>query len=166
MAIQRLIDALNQLVDVHQTMLASGQAKKEAIMKDDIESLIQIMNQESRMMKRIAALEEERVAACQVFLQEKGIKSALNLTITELARLVFDPEEKKALLHTQKALSKTLNELKFINDLNQKLIEQSLAFVNYSMDLLGASPMQEATYKPPTDKPTGSKGPGFFDARA
>jgi glycine betaine/choline ABC-type transport system substrate-binding protein len=147
-------------------MLVSGQTKKEAIIKDDINSLIQIMNQESRMMKRIAALEEERIAACQAFLREKGIKSSLNLNITELSRLVFDPEEKQSLLQTQASLSKTLNELKLINDLNQKLIEQSLNFINYSVDLLGASPMQEITYAPPTHKPTGSKASGFFDTRA
>lgn len=166
MAIQRLIDVLNQLDDVHQTMLTSGQAKKEVIMKDDIESLIQIMNQESRVMKRIAALEEERVDACQAFLQEKGIKSALNLTITELARLVFDPEEKASLLEAQAMLSMTLEKLKSVNDLNQMLLAQSLTFIDFSLALLGGEPASEATYQHPSDKSGTGPITGLFDARA
>ncbi|GIP51598.1 flagellar protein FlgN [Paenibacillus vini] len=166
MAIQQLIDSLNELNEAHLSMLKWGESKKEAIMANDIETLISIMNQESKLMKQISALEEKRLAACQAFLQEKGIKSMLQLNITELTRLVFDPAEKEALKNMQSALSWTLHELKRLNDLNQKLIEQSLAFVNYSVELLGAPPEQEATYKPPTDKPSGFKGPGYFDARA
>lgn len=166
MAIQQLIDSLNALNEAHQAMLTSGESKRTAIVENDIETLIGIMNQESKIIKQISALEERRLAACQTFLQEKGIKSVLNLNLTELTRLVFDPEEKAALKQVQSALSWTLQELKRLNDLNQKLIEQSLSYVNYSIDVIGVSPEQETTYKPPTDKPSGYKGPGFFDARA
>ncbi|MEF2968074.1 flagellar protein FlgN [Paenibacillus sp. M1] len=166
MAIQQLIDSLYELNEVHLTMIKCGESKKEAIMANDMETLIGIMNQESKIMKQISNLEEQRLDACQAFLREKGIKSRLNLNLTELTRLVFDPAEKEALKNVQAALSWTLQELKRLNDLNQKLIEQSLAFVNYSIELLGAPPEQEATYKPPTDKYSGSKGPGYFDARA
>ena len=47
-----------------------------------------------------------------IFLQSRGIKSQLELTVTELARLVFDPEEKRKLLDVQSRLSRTLQELK------------------------------------------------------
>lgn len=166
MAIQQLVHTLGELVAAHQEMLKSGYAKKEAIMNNEVDTLIQIMNHESRIIKQIASLEDQRISDCHVFLQEKGIKSMLNLTITELSRLVFEPDEKASLLQVQAALSQTLQELKTLNDLNQQLIEQSLAFVNYSLDLIGAPSDEEPIYKPPTDKPTGSKGPGFFDARA
>jgi flagellar biosynthesis/type III secretory pathway chaperone len=166
MAIQRLIDILNQLDDVHQSMLVSGQTKKEAIIKDDINALIQIMNQESRMMKQITSLEEERVAACQAFLREKGIKSALNLNITELARLVFDPEKKAALQQAQSALSMTLEKLKRVNDLNQQLLAQSLTFIDYSLNLFGGGPEYEATYQHPSGNSNTGPITGLFDARA
>lgn len=166
MAIQQLIDSLKKLNEVHQNMLASGEAKRKAIVVNDIESLIGIMNQESRIIKQIATLEERRLAACQEFLQEKGIKSLLNLNISELIRLVFDPDEKAAMKEAQAALSWTLQELKRLNDLNQKLIEQSLSYISYSIEIMGVSPEQESTYKPPADKHVAYKGAGYFDARA
>ncbi|MGG6313269.1 flagellar protein FlgN [Paenibacillus macerans] len=166
MAIEQLIDSLNQLDDAHQEMLKWGQDKKEAVMRNDVNALIQIMNQESRILKQIALQEERRIAACQSFLQEKGIKSALQLTITELTRLVFDPEEKAALLRAQAKLSQTLGDLKQVNDLNQKLMEQSLTFIDYSLELLGGGSGQDATYQHPADKSGGGQRTGLFDARA
>lgn len=166
MAIQQLIDSLNALNEAHQAMLTSGESKRTAIVENDIETLIGIMNQESKMIKQISALEERRLAACQTFLQEKGIKSVLNLNLTELTRLVFDPEEKAALKQVQSALSWTLQELKRLNDLNQKLIEQSLSFVDYSLDLLGSRDEQDTTYQHPASKSATQQKTGFFDARA
>lgn len=166
MAIQQLIDSLHELNEAHQNMLVSGEAKRTAIVANDIEKLIGIMNQESKLIKQISILEERRLAACQAFLKEKGIKSLLNLNISELIRLVFDPDEKAALKQVQSALSWTLQELKRLNDLNQKLIEQSLSYVDYSLDLLGAREEQDSTYQHPASKSSVQQKTGFFDARA
>ncbi|WP_433944328.1 flagellar protein FlgN [Paenibacillus sp. SN-8-1] len=166
MAVQALIDSLGQLEDAHLTMLEWAEKKRDAIMKNNVEELIGILNQESRIVKQIEKLEDVRMTACYAFLQERGVKSQLNLTITELSRLVFDPEEKKALLDMQKKLSNTLYRLKELNDLNQKLIEQSLTFLDYSLDLLVGEPEQAATYQHPADKSGGSGRPGLFDTRA
>lgn len=117
-------------------------------------------------MKQITSLEEERVAACQAFLREKGIKSALNLNITELARLVFDPEKKAALQQAQSALSMTLEKLKRVNDLNQQLLAQSLTFIDYSLNLFGGGPEYEATYQHPSGNSNTGPITGLFDARA
>lgn len=166
MSIQLLINSLDQLDEAHQDMLKWGQLKKDAVMKNEVDILIKVMNQESRVMKKIAQLEEERLSACYAFLQEKGIKSMLNLTVTELVRLVFDPEEKTLLLEAQARLSSTLEQLKELNVLNQKLIEQSLSFIDYSLELLGGGNEQEATYQHPTDKSGGVQRSGLFDTRA
>lgn len=166
MAIQQLIHTLNELDEAHRRMLEFGHSKKDAIMNNQIEVLVQVMNQESKIMKQIAALEEERVAACRLFLHEKGIRSQLELTITELTRLVFDPHEKSQLLEAQARLSSTLQQLKDLNDLNQTLAEQSLNFIDYSLDLLGGRSDQEATYQHPATKSGGSHRPGLFDTRA
>ncbi|RUT33278.1 flagellar protein FlgN [Paenibacillus zeisoli] len=166
MAVQALVDSLSKLDEAHLVMLDCAVKKRAAIMKNNVEDLIGILNQESRIVKQIEQLEDTRMTACYAFLQERGVKSQLNLTITELSRLVFDPEEKKSLLDMQKQLSDTLHRLKELNDLNQKLIEQSLTFLDYSLDLLVGEPEQAATYQHPADKSGGRGRPGLFDTRA
>ncbi|WP_136607142.1 flagellar protein FlgN [Paenibacillus dokdonensis] len=166
MPLQPLIESLVRLNDEHKLMLNLAQDKKNAVMNNDIDSLIQILNYESRYMKKIEQLESERQENCYIFLREKGIKSLLKLNLTELLRLVFDPQEKQQLKDIQLELANTLHELKQINDLNQQLISQALAFVDYSLDLLGATSGEEPTYTHPAGKSGNSNRSGLFDARA
>ncbi|MBP2001780.1 flagellar biosynthesis/type III secretory pathway chaperone [Paenibacillus shirakamiensis] len=166
MAVHQLIEALSQLDQAHANMIELAGEKQTAIMNNDVDGLIGILNQESRTLKRIEQLEDVRLATCYHFLKEKGVKSQLKLTITELSRLVFDPDEKKLLTDMQRQLSDKLQHLKRLNDLNQKLIEQSLTFLEYSLDLLVGAPDEAATYQHPADKPGSVRRPGIFDTRA
>ncbi|MFC7558948.1 flagellar protein FlgN [Paenibacillus farraposensis] len=135
-------------------------------MENDINSLVQHLKQESRLLKQVEELEEARMEVSYELLRERGIRSQLNLTITELARLVFDPEDKNKLLSVQSRLSHTLSELKEVNAINQKLIEQSLVFIDYSLDLLVGRPNQEMTYMHPDQKSNQLARPGLLDTKA
>ncbi|WP_018749986.1 flagellar export chaperone FlgN [Paenibacillus sanguinis] len=166
MTIQPLVHALHLLDEYHREMIDVASQKKQAIIENDVEQLVQIMNQESRILKRIEQAEAQRIELCRQFLKAKGIKSELNLTITELIRLVFDPEEKSQIQQVQNQLSASLAEIKELNQLNQQLIQQSLHFLEFSMELYGGRQDQEATYHHPSDKSAGVQRSGLFDTRA
>lgn len=102
MPLERLIDVLEQLREAHEQLIALGNQKKEALISNKVDQLILVMNQESKISRHIEQLDERRLQAAYEFLQERGIKSKLNLNITELSRLVFDVEDKQSLLHIQK----------------------------------------------------------------
>ncbi|WP_042195528.1 flagellar protein FlgN [Paenibacillus camerounensis] len=165
MALTHLLELLERLDDTHLQMLDLAAVKKQTIMDNKVDGLIDIMNRESKLMKLIGQLEEQRGEAAFAFLQGVGIRSNLNLNLTELSRLVFDPEDKSRLQQIQHKLSDTLHRLKKANELNQKLIEQSLTFIDYSLDLLVGRPNQDFTYHHPADKGYSSNRPGLFDAR-
>ncbi|WP_025716543.1 flagellar protein FlgN [Paenibacillus sp. 1-18] len=166
MPLVRLIDVLEQLDQKHLILLELAKSKKKIVMENDINSLVQHLKQESRLLKQVEELEEARMEVSYELLRERGIKSQLNLTITELARLVFDPEDKNKLLSVQSRLSHTLSELKEVNAINQKLIEQSLVFIDYSLDLLVGRPNQEMTYMHPDQKSNQLARPGLLDTKA
>nr|WP_281358124.1 flagellar protein FlgN [Saccharibacillus qingshengii] len=162
----RLLEILEQMETAHQRMLELGEEKKTAIMKNDVDRLIAINNQESKMIKAIGALDQHRAEAAYALMQEKGIKSKLNLTMTELARLLFDPEDKNRLLQIQARLAHILRELKSLNDINQQLTEQSLSFINLSIDLMVGTPADSYTYTHPANNyGAAHRNPGFFNAR-
>ncbi|MGQ8873583.1 flagellar protein FlgN [Paenibacillus sp. TSA_86.1] len=165
-ALDRLIAVLEQMEQSHRDMLALCQVKREVIVKNDVDQLIAIMNKESKFMKLQEPLDTERLHAVHELLQERGIKSMLNLNITEISKLIFDPADKQRLFEVQKKLAGTLQELKNINQLNQKLIEQSLMFIDLSMDMFASRPEQDATYQHPADKQGNPGRIGLFDTRA
>ncbi|GGN93253.1 flagellar protein FlgN [Saccharibacillus kuerlensis] len=150
MALKALIEQLEQLNRSHLEMIEIAEAKKEAIVKNEIDVFIATMNKESKLLKRISAEDEQRSELAYAFMQQRGIKSRLKLTIVEISRLVFDPHEKKELLEVQARLSQTLARLKQINDFNRELIEQALSFINFSMELLSYRPEQDTTYQHPS----------------
>lgn len=165
MTLTTLLEVLERLDEAHLQMLDLAAEKKQTIMDNKVEGLIEILNRESKLMKVIGQLEEQRTEAAFAFMQGVGIRSNLNLNLTELSRLVFDPEDKSRLQQIQQKLSGTLHRLKQANELNQKLIEQSLSFIDYSLDLLVGRPNQEMTYHHPSDKGSSVMRPGLFDAR-
>lgn len=131
MAIESIIDVLEQLEAAHVEMLELGERKKEAVVANKVDILISLINQESKLLKRIELIEQQRFLAVHQFLEGRGIKSKLNLTISELTRLVFDTAEKKRLLQAQTSLTDVLQKVKYLNESNQQLIKQSLSYIDF-----------------------------------
>ncbi|MDO3412085.1 flagellar protein FlgN [Saccharibacillus sp. CPCC 101409] len=166
MALNELLETLEQMEVAHRRMLELGEQKRTAIMQNDVDRLIAIANQESKLVKAIGTLDDRRADEAHAFMQTKGIKSKLNLTITELARLVFDLDEKARLLDVQQRLASALSELKLLNETNQQLIQQSLSFINFSIDVMVGAPEDNYTYTHPSNGYSATtRNPGFFNAR-
>ncbi|MEO2207515.1 flagellar protein FlgN [Paenibacillus pabuli] len=166
MAIESIIDVLEQLQVAHEDMLVLGEQKKEAVVANKVETLIALINQESKLAKRIELIEQQRLQEVHQFLEERGIKSKLNLTISELMRLVFDASEKKRLLQAQTSLTDVLQKVKFLNEANQQLIQQSLSYIDFFIETMSFHSESEATYQNPSEKPYGMARSGLFDTRA
>lgn len=165
MAIESIIDVLEQLEAAHVEMLELGERKKEAVVANKVDILISLINQESKLLKRIELIEQQRFLAVHQFLEGRGIKSKLNLTISELTRLVFDTAEKKRLLQAQTSLTDVLEKVKYLNESNQQLIKQSLSYIDFFIETMSFHAESEATYQNPLEKSYGIARSGLFDTR-
>ncbi|WP_413374345.1 flagellar protein FlgN [Paenibacillus taichungensis] len=165
MAIESIIGVLEQLEAAHVEMLELGERKKEAVVANKVDILISLINQESKLLKRIELIEQQRILAVHQFLEGRGIKSKLNLTISELTRLVFDAAEKKRLLQAQTSLTDVLEKVKYLNESNQQLIKQSLSYIDFFIETMSFHAESEATYQNPLEKSYGIARSGLFDTR-
>lgn len=166
MSARSIIDYMKRQDELHRQLIEAGNDKKQAIIANDVERLAAVMNRENRLLKQVAETEALRQGAAEDFLREKGIRSQLQLTVTEMTRLVFNPEEKTELLDVQRQLMDRLTELKELNQINRELIEQSLAFIDYSLNLLVSRPEDDMLYQNPNQPSTAGKGRSMFDTRA
>lgn len=166
MPLTHLLGTLEQLNEAHLQLIELGLLKRDAVIKNKVDQLIVVMTRESRVTKRIEQLEQERVETVHAFLQERGIKSKINLTIREISRLVFDQEDKQKLLQIQSVLGSTLKQLKELNDLNQQLIQQAISFIEFSIESMSYYSESEVTYQNPSDKQAASRRLSLFDTRA
>lgn len=166
MSFEALLQMMTSLNQVHNTLLELAKQKKRVLIHNKVDELTPLVNRENKLLKQIGELEQQRIERIGAFLIEKGYKPNPRVTISDLTKIVFVAEEKKALTDAHKQLLGTIRMLREINTVNQQLIEQSLAFIDYSLDLFVGAPEDEVVYHNPQHNTAGTKRPGLFDAKA
>jgi flagellar biosynthesis/type III secretory pathway chaperone len=166
LAIQEIVDIMQEMTGLHQQLLELAVQKKDVIIHNQVDQLNGLVNKESKLVKRISELEQQRVFETDRYLVGKGYRPNPAITVSDLTRIIVKAGEKQALTQAQAQLLEVLEGLKAANKLNQELSKQSLAFIDYSLNLLvGAE--DEAVYHNPQQQSTGyGKRSGFFDSRA
>lgn len=166
MSAQRLIDTLTKLDDTHEELIALADLKRGALVRNAAEEISRITAKENKLIQSVGELLSTKTEATNDFFRAKGFQLVREVTIVELSRLVTDPGEKDGLLAVRDKLSASTARLKKMNELNQQLIEQSLAYINYSFDLL-IGPDDGPVYRHPGIAPkTPGTSTGFFDSKA
>ncbi|TDF93511.1 flagellar protein FlgN [Paenibacillus piri] len=166
MAFQALIQTMTALNDIHDTLLVLAEQKKQVLVRNDVEQLTQLVSKENKLIKQIGELDRQRVEVIGQFLIEKGYKPNPKVTVSDLTKIIFNIDEKKQLLGLQKQLMGTIRKLREINQLNQQLIEHSLSFIDYSLDLIAGPPEDDVLYQNPQQQHYAQKRRGLFDTKA
>ena len=163
MSAKLIIENMKKLVQIHEAILELATEKTTCLTKGDISHLKSIMQKEAVLLKQLQRLEQERQRLVLFFMRSKGLVTESG-TLTELLPHV-DEEEQKTLSSFQKHLIQLITKLKEKNELNQQLIQDSLRFVNLSLDVL--HPEQETgNYGRPDKEDDEPLGRSLFDSKA
>ncbi|MCG7384091.1 flagellar protein FlgN [Paenibacillus sp. ACRRY] len=166
MSENQIISTLDELKSTYADLLENSLSKKQCIISKEYGELITAMNLESRLVKKAEKQEQALSESIQYFLREKGIQSKLKLTVTETMRLVFDPSIKAILDEKRSQLEHKIHELGRVNALNQELIQQSLTFIDFSLNLVTNDMDDVSTYSSSPDREKRTQQRNMFDTRA
>lgn len=138
-----MIDILKKELSMYEEMLKISTDKKELIIKDNVNELEEITKREEKIVKEFIEIEKERLNILRTFSKEKGL---VNETpkIPELAE--YFPEQKEELMELRKKILDIVSKVKAKNDLNEKLIKNSLDYINFSVGLATGSSVDSGTY--------------------
>lgn len=165
MSIQSLLETMNKLQEAHEALLGLAQDKTQVLVHNDIDQLNTIVGKENKWVKMIAETNQQQVQLIGAYLISRGYNPNPKIMVSDLIKVIFKAEEKQALTEAQQSLVSTVLKLKERNEQNQKLIEQSLAFIDYSLDLVLGAPEDDAVYQNPLQQKSGNRS-GIFDAKA
>ncbi|WP_342404953.1 flagellar protein FlgN [Brevibacillus sp. FSL K6-2834] len=140
-----LYELLDNLIELHKALQTLAVQKKEVLIKGDVDQLLAITTQEKKLIKAVSAAEDTRQSLVAQMFAEQGIHRD-NGTLAELIKLTTSPEEKARLMKARDELTRIISELRKANELNQQLLEQSLSFVNMTLDLVTDSPEDDFFY--------------------
>ncbi|MFC0212910.1 flagellar protein FlgN [Paenibacillus chartarius] len=166
MTIQPLLEIMEQLEAIHLELVELAKEKTPILVRGDIESLNALIHKENKLVRKVSELDRIRVQRTGEYLISRGYNPDPRVKVTDLIKIIFKADEKVALMEAQRKLAGVLQELKRLNEANQKLIQQSLDFINFSVDLLVDDPNQDMFYKAPASPPGGRSRNGMFDTRA
>ncbi|WP_339251378.1 flagellar protein FlgN [Sporosarcina sp. FSL W8-0480] len=135
MTTDTILSILDNLEKLHKSLLRIANEKSELIKNGDIKGIDQLLIDEQAHLAAIVQMDQSRQKAVSTYLEGKGIAAPMNPTITDLIEATPVPESEQ-LTEARDRLLHAIHELKWQNDLNQKLTYQSLQFVNLSLDMV------------------------------
>jgi len=136
MSVETICSTLTKLERMHKSLLELAIKKTEIITAGDIEALDQMLKDEQAHVAAIDKLEQQRQVQVTEYLKAKGIALTDKMSVADVIDAAELETEKEALSAVRNRLMLIINDLKNQNDLNQKLVFQSLQFVNLTMDTL------------------------------
>lgn len=148
---------------MHKSLNEVAKRKTEIIVKGDIQGLQTILNDENKHIKAIQQLNNLMLQAGESFLTQLGSPEPLSLSVV----IQHAENEKEILAQKKEQLEDQISLLRKQNTLNQELLEQSLQFVNLSLDMLMPD-MDSFNYgrSDESDQEMNKKTRSIFDSKA
>ena len=165
MSVQAIIAILEKLETMHKSLLEHSYKKTELIKKGDMAELDNMLKTEQSHVAAIETLEKQRQQVVTDYLRAKGIAPSDSPTVSDVIE-VAEPEERNHLDAARKRLTLVIDDLRKQNDLNQRLIFQSLQIVNMTLDMLRPRPEQINYTGKNVGGNQGSAKKTYFDSQA
>ena len=168
MAITTLLETLDKLERMHQNLLELTKQKTEYVKVGDMDQLDALLKKEQMYVAAIETLEFQRQQQVKDYYEAKGVPLKEQITLSDVIEIV-DSQEREQLQQLREKILAVVEELKERNKLNQKLIMQSLQFVNLTLDMMSPQRHQTNTFNYSGDEVRGQGTVGkksYYDSQA
>ncbi|GAA0285689.1 flagellar biosynthesis/type III secretory pathway chaperone [Gracilibacillus halotolerans] len=165
MTVQTIITLLNQLVELHKRLLAVSKEKTDILKEGDFDSLQELLKKEQALVKNITQVEQKRMKELERWSMDKGLNFE-EITVTTLIETYIEGSEKDDLEKVTLELANILHELRSQEDLNKQLTEQSMQFVQLSLNMMAPRPMNNMNYGNKPQQPPSTYKQSIFDSKA
>ena len=162
--INAVIDILKEEHGYYKDLVELSKSKKNIIIEGKVAELDKMVKLEQNMIFNIGQLEKKREEEVARICAALDIESA-QVTISDLAKML-EPQLKEALENIENKLREVFSELKAANDINGQLLEQSLEYIDYSINLFAGSGMETGSlYEDIGKKGKGQSKKNIFDTK-
>lgn len=132
--IDKLISILREQLKFNEILLNMSIEKEGYIKEHDIKKLNALVFEEQNIVKKIIFLEKQR-GVCVNSIQKESKREGKDMSLIEIIENIGG-DKKDEVLIVSKNLRTVLDQLKNQNDLNNKLIEISLEYVDLNINIL------------------------------
>ncbi|MCT4595412.1 MAG: flagellar protein FlgN [Anaeromicrobium sp.] len=141
---EQLIVILKKECEVYEEYMKIADEKTRLIIDKEIGSLDKMTIKEEKIIGEVSKIDRVRNLIIGNLLKEKNIHKVDKLE--EIIQMV-DKKYSKVLVDLKNRLEKILTEIKRLNDLNEKLINQSLDYIEFNVNLYTSLKNTQVVYK-------------------
>jgi flagellar biosynthesis/type III secretory pathway chaperone len=159
---------MSQENDIYRELIPIAEEKTRVIIKNDLDALQKITEQEQLTIEKINALEKKREEVV-INIGTVLSRDPKELNMKALIKIMGkQPEEQKELSRIHDELNVNLRRLVTINDRNKELINQSLEMIEFNMNLIQSTRMAPGVNnytRSAGESSIRQAGTGMFDAK-
>lgn len=160
--IEQLKDTLIKENELYTQVLKLGEKKTEVVVSRNIKELDNITKKEQQYIMNMGTFEKIRRSIFSNIAEELNIKKPES--ISELI-LSLEEDTGNEIDNLRNDLLETIDKIKKKNEDNEKLINQSLEYVNFNLELMTDSPEERNKYSNKASENKKSKSISFFDMK-
>ena len=146
MELSTIIETLEKLEKMHRSLYELSSKKTDLVKSNKIEELDYILKTEQAHVAAIETLEKQRQVQVKQYLTNKGFSYTGTPTVAHLIEAAHEEPLLAELKELRERLMQVIEALKGQNDLNQKLVFQSLQFVNLSLNMMRPQQQEQVNY--------------------
>ena len=158
--LESIIKTFEEMIAVQKQLINCSEQKKSVLIERKVAELNQLVQEEAKLVKQLAKLEDER---------KQQVESALqgHPSFSEFVETLKDDSVKMKLSSLFKALQQLTIELQAKNQVNEQLLHDSVSFVQHMIDQVTQSKQRQFNYQSPlSSQPSQTNSRGFFDTKA
>ncbi|MGB8001847.1 MAG: flagellar protein FlgN [Anaerobacillus sp.] len=155
---QQLLTVLSDMIKLHEKLIAISERKHEALVERDMDGLTEVMNSEKELLQQLRIQEEKRQELTGELAgdTQQSLKDVL---------VTLSPPVRRMVESRASELKKQAETLRGLNEQNEELLKEAMAFIHHMIGHLTSAPDQSITYGRPNQKRTAAPR-GYFDTKA
>lgn len=146
MTLTDIVLTLGKLEKVHKGLLELAKQKTEFVKAGDMKALDELIKQEQAHVATIETLEQQRQVMVTEYLRAKGFALTDTPTVADVIEAAKGDAMQQPLILIRERLMALLDELRKQNDLNQKMVFNSLQMVNLTLEAMRPQRPEQFNY--------------------
>lgn len=139
---EEMIEILKKQYEIYQEILKISEKKTDIVVKDKVDELKELVSLEEELIGKFIVLEKRRISIVKEFGKLKGIEGIPK--IPEICE--YFPENRAELMELRGNILDITKKIDEKNKLNEKLIKNSLDYINFSVGLITGTGSEPLTY--------------------
>lgn len=156
---QELLRLMSRMIEIHDALIQHSNEKNKALIERNTIELTRINKSERGLLQQLKQLEEERqqLTSSLTKISNPSFTDVFNQLSPAVQRII----EGRRLELKEKAV-----QLKRLNEMNEDLIRDGVAFVQHMIGHMTSSPEVNINYGRPNQNPQREGPRGYFDTKA